>query len=120
MFKKKQIHMGPDLLGTERAARMFAAPPKVANLAEIRDTGTVEPCFEKVQRMLRSETRQLGYLKTLCELWHAVHEADIDVRRVIVFDGPDDFYDRVRLICGKWLPFPAMPRPVLATCRRRS
>ena len=116
MFRKKEIHTEPGLFDTNRASRMMEVR-KTPSLDLNQDEGFAEPGFEKVQKMVLSHvpTRQLAYLKALCELWHAVNTAGINVEKVLVFDGPEGIYDRVRLICGSWLPFPAMPRPVLSS-----
>lgn len=88
-------------------------PPEFT-IDEIRESGTVEPCFAKVKRFVAAGTmRRLNYLKELLELWIAVREAGHDTDKVVVFAGTATHYNRVRFINGQWGEIPTMKRPKL-------
>lgn len=114
MFRKEEERIHPDL-NTPRAERMLAVySPPTLNIDEIRESGTIEPCFAKVQRFIRAGTaKRLKYLKELLELWITVREAGHDTEKVVVFAGDTTHYNRVRFITGEWGEIPATKRPKL-------
>ena len=114
MFRKEAPLLEADLT-TPRAERMLTVyQPATLDVDEIRESGTVEPCFVKVRRFVEAgTTKRLNYLQQLLELWVAVLEAGHDTEKVVVFAGTPTHYDRVRFINGQWGAIPAMKRPQL-------
>ena len=114
MFRKAKSQIYPDL-NTPRAERMLTVySPPTLDIDEIRESGTVEPCFAKVQRFVKAgTTRRLKYLQELLALWVAVIEEGHDPEKVVVFAGTPTHYNRVRFITGEWGNIPATKRPRL-------
>lgn len=89
------------------------SPPTLA-IDEIRQSGTIEPCFAKVRRFVKAgKTKRLNYPRELLELWVAVDDAGYDTEKVVVFAGTATHYNRVRFINGQWGNIPSMKRPKL-------
>lgn len=112
MFRKEEKRIYPDLT-TLRAEIMLAVyqPPRL-DIKEIQDSGTAEPCFTKVRRLVTAGTvRRVKYLRELLELWVAVLDAGYDTEEVVVFAGTKTHYNRVRFINGEWGIIPEMKRP---------
>ncbi len=114
MFRKEEALLEVDF-DTPRAERMLTIyQPAKLDLDEICESGTVEPCFKKVQRFVLAGTVQrLNYLKALVDLWVTVIEAGHDTENVVVFAGTPTHYNSVRFINGQWGAIPTTKRPKL-------